>query len=76
LRLLEHFPLADLQASLQQALQLQAISFAAVKHLVLCRIECKPPRLDLEQYPYWPAPRVATTTASDYLPLLAEGSRG
>ncbi|MGI9070730.1 MAG: hypothetical protein ACR2JB_05215 [Bryobacteraceae bacterium] len=35
LRLLEHFSLTEVQASLQQALQLQALSFDAVKHLVL-----------------------------------------
>jgi transposase len=75
LRLLEHFSLTDVQAALQQALQLQALSFAAVRHLLLCRIERKPPRLDLENYPHWPAPCVAQTAASDYLPLLAEGAR-
>jgi hypothetical protein len=74
LRLLEHFRLTEVQASLQQALQLQALSFDAVKHLVLCRMERKPPRLDLENYPHLPAPQVATTAASDYLLLLAEGA--
>jgi hypothetical protein len=73
LRLLETFSLAEVGASLRQALQLQAISFDAVKHLVLCRIERKPPRLDLENYPHLPAPRVATTAAADYLLLLSEG---
>jgi len=63
------------QAALEQALQLQALSVAAVKHLVLCRMERKPPRLDRENYPHGPAPCVATTVASDYLPLLAEGVR-
>ena len=33
-------------------LRLGAISFDAVKHLVLCRLEGRPPRLDL--YPYLP----------------------
>ena len=28
--------------------------FDAVKHLVLCRIERRPPRLDLAIYPYLP----------------------
>lgn len=74
LRLLEHFSLPEVQASVQQALQLQAISFDAVKHLVLCRIERKPPRLDLENYPHLPALQVALTAASDYLPLLARGA--
>ena len=75
LRLLEHFPLAEVRAALEQALHLQALSFVAVRHLLLCRIERKPPRLDLENYPHWPAPCVATTVASGYLPLLAAGAR-
>ena len=31
-----------------------AIGFGAVKHLVLCRIERRPPRLDMTIYPYLP----------------------
>ena len=50
------------------------ISFDAVKHLVLCRIERRPPRLDLENYPYLPQATVATTSAADYLSLLAGGA--
>jgi hypothetical protein len=56
-----------------EALRLGAIGFDAVKHLVLCRIERRPPRLDLEVYPYLPRTRVATTSARAYLDLLAEG---
>ena len=44
-----------------------AIGFDAVKHLVLCRIERRPPRLDLAIYPYLPQAQVATTAAADYL---------
>ena len=36
------------------ALGLGAISFDAVKHLLLCRIEGKPPRLDLDLIPTCP----------------------
>jgi hypothetical protein len=50
---------------------LGTISLDAVKHLVLCRIERRPPRLDLMQYPHLPLPQVETTQASDYLALLA-----
>ena len=39
------------------------IGFDAVKHLTLCRIEHRPPQLDLAQYPHLPAARVATTAA-------------
>ena len=44
-------------AALKDALRLGAISFDAVKHLVLCRLEGRPPRLDLELYPYLPRVR-------------------
>ena len=47
-----------------------AIGFDAVKHLVLCRIERRPPRLDLTVYPYLPRASVATTSAKAYLDLL------
>jgi hypothetical protein len=43
LRLLESFDLADLHAAVKQALQLGAIGFDAVKHLILCRVERRPP---------------------------------
>ena len=51
-----------------------AIGFDAVKHLVLCRLDHRPPRLDLAQYPHLPAPRVTTTMAADYLMLLGAGA--
>jgi hypothetical protein len=38
---------------------------------VLCRIERRPPRLNLEIYPYLPQATVATTQARSYLSLLA-----
>ena len=49
------------------------IGFDAVKHLVLCRIERRPPRLDLKIYPYLPRATVATTSPASYLNLLAAG---
>jgi len=42
-----------------------------VKHLVLCRIERRPPRLDMTVYPYLPRATVATTTPDAYMDLLA-----
>jgi hypothetical protein len=72
LRLLEVFELADLHAAVKQALQLGAIGFDAVKHLVLCRIERRPPRLDMTVYPYLPKATVATTAARSYMVLLAQ----
>nr|WP_281406770.1 IS21 family transposase [Aminobacter sp. MDW-2] len=70
LRLLESFDLADLHAAVKQALHLAAISFDAVKHLVLCRAERRPPRLDLDIYPYLPRATVETTSAKAYMRLL------
>ena len=46
------------------------IGFNAMKHLVLCRIERRPPRLDLTVYPYLPRAIVATTSARSYMDLL------
>jgi Mu transposase, C-terminal domain len=74
LRLLEDFPLSDVAAAARQAVELGAIGFDAVKHLLLCRIEQRPPRLDLENYPHLPAARVARTAAADYLALLGAGA--
>jgi hypothetical protein len=34
-----------------------------VKYLVLCRIEFRPPRLDLTVYPFLPQAKVAPTAA-------------
>ena len=53
------------------SLRLGTISFDAVKHLVLCRLEGRPPRLDLELYPYLPRVRVNTTSTRDYMTLLS-----
>src|SRR5918997_1152748 len=70
LRLLETFRLEDVHAAVRQALRLGAIGFDAVKHLVLCRIERRPPKLDLVAYPYLPRVTVATTQAKTYMALL------
>ena len=56
LRLLEDFRLAHVRGAIEDALRLGAIGFDAVKHLVLCRLDHRPPRLDLAQYPHLPAP--------------------
>jgi transposase len=70
LRLLESFRLGDVEAAVHQALRLGTIGFDAIKHLVLCRIEHRPPKLDLTLYPYLPRARVATTSAKAYMGLL------
>jgi hypothetical protein len=47
LRLLEVFPREVVTAAVGDALARGVIGFDAIKHLVLCRIEWRPPRLDL-----------------------------
>ena len=70
LRLLEVFDMEDIAAGVAAAIQRGVIGFDAVKHLVLCRIERRPPRLDMEVYPYLPRANVAVTQARSYLALL------
>jgi transposase len=71
LRLLETFEMENVHGAVRQALDLGAIGYDAVKHLVLCRIERRPPRLDLDCYPYLPRARVETTKPSSYLSLMS-----
>ncbi|NRB01400.1 MAG: IS21 family transposase, partial [Rhodobacteraceae bacterium] len=73
LRLLERFELDVLHAAIKDALRMGAISFDAIKHLLLCRVERRPPRLDLDVYPFLPRTNIATTSASSYMSLLAGG---
>ena len=71
LRLLEIFTQQEVPEAAKDAFRLGARCFDAVKHLVLCRLEGRPPRLDLELYPYLPRVRVSTTSAGDYMTLLS-----
>lgn len=73
LRLLERFELEVLHLAVKDALQMRAVSFDAIKHLLLCRVERRPPRLDLDVYPFLPRTNIATTSASSYMSLLAGG---
>jgi transposase len=72
LRLMETFALAEVTHAIEDALMLGTISFDAVRHLLLCRIERRPPRLDMDNYPHLPMAQVRTTQAADYMTLLAE----
>ncbi len=74
LRLLERFEMEVLHGALKDALRIRAVSFDAIKHLVLCRVEHRPPRLDLDIYPFLPRMNVATTSVSSYMSLLSGGS--
>lgn len=69
LRLMEAFKIEDVSAAVRDAIARGAIGFDAVKHLVLCRLERRPPRLDMTIYPYLPRTTVATTSARSYLAL-------
>ena len=71
LRLLETFEMDHVHGAVGQALDLGAIGYDAVKHLVLCRIERRPPRLDLDIYPYLPRARVETTRPASYMSLMS-----
>jgi transposase len=74
LRLLETFDLDDLHVAVKTALRMGTIGFDAIKHLVLCQVEKRPPRLDLDVYPYLPRARVETTKPASYMCLVAEGA--
>ena len=74
LRLLEDFQLDHVRGAIRDAVRLGAIGFDAVTHLVRCRLDHRPPHLDLAQYPHLPVPRVTTTAAADYLTLLGAGA--
>jgi transposase len=75
LRLLETFSLGEVTRAIDDALELGTIGFDAVRHLLLCRVERRPPRLDLEHYPHLPLAEVRSTLASDYMSLLDPSSR-
>ena len=73
LRLLERFEIDVLHLAVKDALRMGAVSFDAIKHLILCRVEQRPPRLDLDVYPFLPRTNIATTSATSYMSLLAGG---
>ena len=76
LRLLETFTVEVFSRAVEDALRLGTISFDAVRHLLLCRIEQRPPRLDMDNWPHLPLTRVRTTQAADYMVLLPCPSSG
>jgi len=74
LRLLESFEMGDVHAGIRQALSMGAISFDAIRMLVLCLKEQLPPKLDLDVYPFLPKATVKTTRADNYMTLLEAAS--
>ena len=69
--LLETFEMGHVHGAVRQALDLGAIGYDAVKHLILWRIERRPPRLDLDIYPYLPKAVVETTKPASYAALMS-----
>ena len=71
LSLLETFALEEVHGAIRDALTVEcAIGYAPVKEQVLCRVERRTPRLDLNVYPYLPRAQVTTTSAASYMSLL------
>ena len=71
LRLIEVFPETLVAAAALDAIRLGAISFDAIKQLVIAKVEHRPANLDLGHYPYLPAANVKTTSAADYMVLVS-----
>src|ERR1019366_8257269 len=71
LRLSDTLKTQEVEQAIVDALHLGTIIFDAVNHLLLCRIERRPTRLDLENYPHLPLAEVQTTQAADYMTLLS-----
>jgi transposase len=69
LQLFKVFPEPVVRSAVREALELGAISADAVKHLALCRIDHRAPRLDLKEYPHIPVSTVAATDPADYMEL-------
>jgi hypothetical protein len=71
LRLMEDFHQHQVEQAVTEALLFGAISFDAVKMLLLARLENRPARLDLTFYPYLPVATVGATDPRAYLGLIA-----
>jgi hypothetical protein len=70
LRLIETFPESIVAAATTDAIRLGAVSFDAVKQLVITKVERRPARR-LDDYPYLPVANVKTTSAADYAALVS-----
>ena len=67
---MENFHQHQVEQAVSEALRLGAVSFDAVKMLLLARLENRPARLDLTFYPYLPSATVGTTDPRAYLGLI------
>ena len=71
MRLIETFSLATVHGAVRDALHLNAISYDAVTHLALGRIEKQQPKLDRAAYPHLPVARVTTPSPCNSMSLLS-----
>lgn len=69
LQLFKVFPDGVVRAAVHDALKLGAISTDAVRRLALCKMDRRPPRLDLTEHPHLLASTVAATNPADYMTL-------
>ncbi|MEF9875917.1 MAG: IS21 family transposase, partial [Gordonibacter sp.] len=75
LRLCEHYEQSLVEWAVARALELGAISFDAVKMILLARLEHRPARLDMSLYPYLPRANVGVTDTRAYLGLIPDAHR-
>ena len=74
LRLMERFDMEMVHGAVKEALRRRAISFDAIRHLVLCRVERRPARLDMKAYPFLPRTHIQMTRPASYTSLLTGAS--
>ena len=70
LRLLSVHDIGHVAGGIRQGLQMGILSYEGIKHLILCQVEEKPPRLNLVSLPAVPSVRVAQTKVSAYQHLM------
>jgi hypothetical protein len=75
LRLCEHYEQSLVEWAVARALELGAISFDAVKMILLARLERRPARLDMSLYPYLPRAHVGVTDTRAYMGLIPDAHR-
>jgi hypothetical protein len=69
LRLMEVFDKELVAQAVKDTIRLRAAGSDAVKQLLLCRVDRRPPRPDLTAYPSLPTPTVRAPRAAEYTAL-------